>query len=322
MENSNRSLPSNKTAIVFVCNEKYVDAVLDSAQSVRKDGGHNGDVIIVFDEFGSNRTAKDVQVAMNQLYNPLNKSSIVYEASKLLQDLVSTHPDHKHLLDPPPLAECKKGVRKRHHRSYYFKPLAFHPKIASQYDKVLFADACHTYHSPDMPQIFSLPEAKGRILAALDPWRWRKFKMKNEVLPCAPEEQKELLQTYLVGTSIDHAGWFNSAFLLYDARALVQSYTTTTGDSYSTLIELLSVYHKLGQTFKGGDQLIQSVYWMHVRQQWSTFPTEMAHSDMIPYEFIPRLPNNHHIVGAGNEERDVCHKRPTNKITLWKPKKK
>mmetsp|Transcript_1261 Transcript_1261/g.2769 ORF Transcript_1261/g.2769 Transcript_1261/m.2769 type:complete len:592 (-) Transcript_1261:127-1902(-) len=88
---------------------------------------------------------------------------------------------------------------------------------------------------------------------------------------------------------------------------------------HRTLIEMLVLYHEIGSLFKGGSQQIHSVYWLYVRQRDDVFrilPSAMLNSPRIPYEFHPRMPDGEYIITAGNVNRDVCTKRPTNHVNF------
>jgi hypothetical protein len=350
--------------VVFVCNHKYSAAVADSIVGLRIDGGYQGDVAVILQEDEDLSIPKMQEMILDLLQKRIDKafnSTISMDATSLLearrrlfffsvQDLLNSLLDGKpnlcYLGQPPPLSPCKEENRRNGHAAYYRKLLIYHPSIALRWQRVLYMDACMTFHRPYVDWMFDLSakQQPGKLLAALDPWRWRQKRlMKGQLLLNSPaatnssEDTSEdtsctldpndeaLLRRLVLGnerkfylpSALSETAYFNSALVLYDT-SIVTSYTEVTQSADSTVIELMILYHLLGKVFKGGDQVIQSVYWMYLRDRKEFGILEREFWDdgeMVPYTFEPPPTGSTEvpILSGGNLERAVCRSRPVNK---------
>lgn len=307
--------------IVFVFNERYASAIIDSIHSLRSVGNYTGDVAAILEETDETYNVTSFQRALQAEFPRRRRlqeedgsvAGIHTFSTQELYDELNLGPEAQFLRQPPDVAECKHTQRAKGHTAYYRKLLGYHPKFAERWDRILLLDACMSFHAPHVDALFEMAEIKDHLLATPDPWIWRQEKLEKEVLSCIPAEQLDLLK-HLVGHDLQ-GGYFNSAFVMYDAK-IVRDYKRVTGTSSSTLVELLHLAHSLGQTFNSGDQALQSVYWKYMRDKFSTLPMELLDHEYVPYEFMARLPEQPHIVTAGHHKRAVCQARPTNKRSV------
>ena len=279
-------------------------------------------------------------------FNNSDEKLFFYSTKELL-DSVLDNPQIAYMKDPPPSATCLDEKQARSHRSHYYKTLMFHPTIAEKWDIVLCKfllsrfgnlgnwlyaqyfpfdcclqtlllyttpdmDACMTISSPHIHEIFEMSEISGYALAFPDPWRWGRGMMAGRVLTCANSSLVNNLTQY-IGKPLSQAAYFTSGFIVYDSD-IVREYDRNSEEP--SLVELMKLYHTYSTMFIG-DQLIISVYWYHVRHRMRNLPLTMIGTDRVPYEFVPRLKNDPHIVTAGHTSRQVCAERPTNKFA-WK----
>jgi hypothetical protein len=127
-------------------------------------------------------------------------------------------------------------------------------------------------------------------------------------------------------SALSETPYFNSALILYDA-SVIRSYNDVTQSSSSTVVELIVLYHLLGDVFKGGDQAIQSVYWMYLRDRSDFGVLEndfWDNGELRPYSFEPPQPTQNErqdvIISGGNIDRPICRLRPVNKALFFQGK--
>jgi hypothetical protein len=120
--------------IVFVSNARYAAAAADSVTSVRKDGGYDGDILILLD---TDVSTENMTALLNNNMNNTDDRLFLMEASELLDDFLGQDSDYQRLRDPPESMSCVAEHRNRGRRGYYLKTLVFHPRIASRWDSVL-----------------------------------------------------------------------------------------------------------------------------------------------------------------------------------------
>jgi hypothetical protein len=320
-----------KNVVVYVCGGgAYCEATLDSIQHLRTDGGYHGDVVLIYNvrvnKKGEPNPDKTAESVLEKL-RTMPKVTIFMDRD-LLDDAVvvvkgngqQQHPaaDLDYLKHPPPIPKCLKGHRSKKfsHQAKYSKLLIYHPAIANRWDRVLYLDACVTYMEPHVDLLFDIPALKGHLLAMPDPWIWRKKHMSSSLNRCADQSATKALTRWLGGKRLDELGYINSALILYDATIVRNYQTTEVPSEAATLLELLTTFHTLTPAFTGGDQVIQTVYWRHIREQYSTMPLTLVDSNLVPFEFAVRLKDEPHILIGANGERPVCKRRATTNYQL------
>jgi hypothetical protein len=324
--------PAYKNVVVYICGgDKYCDAVVDSIQSLRANGGYTGNVVVIFNASGpqsrnessSTQTARYVDNAdASSLSGLLSLSDVIVLLSNdLIEDIIEKYPDLEYLRDPPRVPKCIKGEDRTARYAKYSKLLIYHPSIANRWDRVLFLDACMSYLRPHIESLFNMPEIRGHLLAQADPWRWRRFHLKSKINACPSSIGLETLHRLIGGKDPASLGYFNSALVLYDTDIVRKYKTRSTPSAYATIIEILVAFHTLTSVVTGGDQTIQSIYWIYGREEYASLPLTLLESDMVPYEFLVRLPDEPHILTGGNPLREVCNKRATNTLQLNAAKK-
>jgi hypothetical protein len=355
--------PTTDEVVIFVCNGRYHSAVSMGIASLRADGGYNGDVAVILEEDSITKdqmreaivegerkalTTSTTNISTAITEDEISRRLFLFSVEELVESLFSEHNRQglDYLRQPPPLSSCKEENRKAGHNAYYRKILIYHPSIALRWERVLYLDACMTFHLPYVDWIFDLSSIQQprKLLAALDPWRWRRRgQMKGQLLTsmqfksnstntttCVGDPDGEKLLRRLVlkkdrdepigahhPSALSATPFFNSAFILYDSH-VVRNYKEVTNSASSTIIEIMILYHLLGQVFRGGDQLIQSVYWMYLRDrnEFGVLEKEFwDDGDILPYSFEPPTDETRTrvIMSGGNLDRPVCSLRPVNK---------
>jgi hypothetical protein len=305
--------PAKNPVVVFVCNKRYGEAVASSVKSLRLDGGYDGDVAVILEE-EDEFTHDTFQSLMGEEDD--DDRVTIFKVQDMMDAILIDRTDDAYLHNAPPAPSCKAEHRAIRQTAYYRKSLIYHPFIAERWDMVLYIDGCMTFHNPNVNDFFSnIPAVQNRVLAAPDPWMWSKDGLNFHILECAKPSDLEELYGFVGTRNLMNATYYNSALILYDSR-VVRDYTGITGDTSSTLIELLRVYHTLGQLFAGGDQCVQSVYWIYIRKLHDPLPLQMLGTNMVPYEFINRIKESPHIITNGNADRGTCTERHTNQMTV------
>mmetsp|Transcript_1021 Transcript_1021/g.1603 ORF Transcript_1021/g.1603 Transcript_1021/m.1603 type:complete len:512 (-) Transcript_1021:251-1786(-) len=340
--------------VLFICDERYSDAVAMAVASLRNDGAYYGDAVVILEE--SDTMKRDDMYRKLRNERPDEDRTIVYTTAELMGSLFPKRNKDHPLWDPPRLMECLDDNRKSGHTAYYRKMLMFHPTIALQWDIVLFLDGCTSFHLPLVNKVFDLStkQQPGKVLAALDLWRWRRkpgnLNFKGQLLPrgkCTLDRAGEDFVRRVVHNKLfpdedtyepfrplpnsnkprsdilNAAPYMGGALVLYDT-SVVRNYKRVTGSASSTIVELLQLFHFLGNVFRdGGDQNIQSVYWMYLRPKdfavlerefWDDGKT-VAYLTAPPWKEM----RNKVILSAYHFNRSVCTERESNRKFLEQP---
>jgi len=215
LKDSNNSDNNKGRVVVFICNGGYSEPVIMSIQSLRKDGGYHGDVVVVLDEDNpsSTTTAPVTRQSMRQqlLQQNIHQNVVIYTVQELMDtlmlDLHQAQPNNDQqqqqqddvpynysaLKEAPPASDCLPSHRKRGRAAYYHKLLLYHPTIALQWRYVLYMDACMTFHLPYIDKIFEVSERQHphSVLAALDLWRWRDKGLASQLVSSRAEYERE-----------------------------------------------------------------------------------------------------------------------------------
>ena len=302
--------PERGNLVLLLCNQKYCPAVANLIASIRADGGYINDIAVIIEE-DANYTIDSLKADIVQEGGGQEDEVMVNVelwAAEELFDSLHLKNETKHLRDTPPLASCLIGQYSEiKHRAFYLKSLIFHP-VTTNWTRVLYMDACMTIHSPHIHEIFSLSETEGHVLASPDPWYWRRRGIGSKFVKQCPDQNATQLVEELVGTKdMTTVNYFASGLIVYDTSIVRQHGISPV----TTVMEILSLYQKLGKLF-WGDQEILSIYWAHMRKQFRVLPLAMFESNRVPYEFVKRVSKDPHIITAGHKTRQVCTMRATN----------
>lgn len=306
--------PERENLVLLLCNQKYCPAVANLIASIRTDGGYTNDIGVIIEE-DANYTIDSLKADIVQEGGGREDEvmfNVTLWAAEELFDSLHLNNETKYLRNTPPIASCAPGGSSEEikHRAFYLKSLMFHP-ITTNWTRVLYMDGCMTIHSPHVHEIFSLPEAEGHVLASPDPWYWRRRGIGAKFEKECPDQNATKLVEELVGTKdMTTVNYFASGLILYDT-SIIRHHGINPA---ATVIEILSLYQKLGKLFHG-DQEILSIYWANMRKQFRVLPLAMYESNRVPYEFVKRVSNDPHIITAGHKTRQVCTKRATNSRT-------
>ena len=143
-------------------------------------------------------------------------------------------------------------------------------------------DARNDIHYPLAP-FFSAIDSTGSLLANPDAWpaaasvtRDHFFADCNPTLMDAVEARFDL-----------DLEFFQSTLMLFDTSLLEDS----------TVAEIARLYAEYSP-IASSDQIIFSLYWHQVRHAYRHLPYRLPESLMIPYDFLPRVPDARYIVTA------------------------
>jgi len=302
--------PEKGNLALLLCNEMYCLAAANLIASIRADGGYMDDIAVVIGE-SANYTKDSLKRDIIQEGGGQDEAMAnvdIWSAEELF-DMLHLNITSKYLRETPPMASCQANNTASKHRAYYLKSLIFHP-VFTNWSRLIYMDGCMTIHSPHINEIFSLPEAERHILVSPDPWYWGRKGIGAKFVSCPDQNATNLVKNLVGIDDMTKVRYFASGVIMYDT-SIVREYGASPA---ATLMEILSLYQKLGKLFYG-DQEILSIYWMYMRDQFQVFPLAMLGSNRVPYEFVKRIPGDPHIITAGHKTRKICTKRATNSKT-------
>ena len=246
----------------------YQEHAANLTALLRSVGKYTGDIAIITD---SPIHLKQLLFAKN-----LTETTILLNGKKLLP---------RGFQDAPKLCQTNdlSEKRKKAWTSYYLKSLVFHSYF-KKWKKVLYVDSLVNIHRPLTPAFFEQIDLKGKILANPDSWPKAEWTLRTQFLEkCNPSLFKELEE--LRKNSFDTVDYFQSTVMLYDTSILMPS----------TLIEILQLYQKFGE-IADSDQSIFSLYWVVLKQKYSSFPYRLQDTLEVPYDYFRRLADAKYIL--------------------------
>lgn len=280
-----------RTAVALVFDRTYMEASVDMAKSLRRDGGWEGDILMVFDG-----DRAEIANHLATLQFGLNRTTIFHP-----DDLLPQEARDSPMFNSSQVAKCR-GETKVLRAKYLKASTIFTTIVKERWHRILYVDSCHTIFTPDVDYFFTRINSKGILFAAPDPWKWAEKGLSYKLnTRCDKVAYNKLKADPLV--SLDAKDHFNSALMLFDTSII----------EASTVHEIHSVWRDYSSLMHG-DQELQTIYWHYLKGRYRILPMMLPATDLIPYSFF-RVRGLKYIMGAGHKTRQVCLKRPTNSRT-------
>jgi len=280
-----------RTAVALVFDRTYMEASVDMAKSLRRDGGWEGDILMVFDG-----DRAEIANHLATLQFGLNRTTIFHP-----DDLLPQEARDSPMFNSSQVAKCR-GETKVLRAKYLKASTISTTTVKERWHRILYVDSCHTIFTPDVDYFFTRINSKGILFVAPDPWRWAKEGLSSKLnTRCDKVAYNKLKADPLV--SLDAKDHFNSALMLFDTSII----------EASTVHEIHSVWRDYSSLMHG-DQELQTIYWHYLKGRYRILPMMLPATDLIPYSFF-RVRGLKYIMGAGHKTRQVCLKRPTNSKT-------
>ena len=152
-----------RTAVALVFDRTYMEASVDMAKSLRRDGGWEGDILMVFDG-----DRAEIANHLATLQFGLNRTTIFHP-----DDLLPQEARDSPMFNSSQVAKCR-GETKVLRAKYLKASTIFTTIVKERWHRILYVDSCHTIFTPDVDYFFTRINSKGILFVAPDPWRWAK----------------------------------------------------------------------------------------------------------------------------------------------------